>query len=532
MKDRFKRRPSDPLGVAAELLSAQKLSEALQQLLLAQATRPADLAPLRMLYRKLLAGARNIAADEFLALRGAAEQEFGKVLALLGAARIGDKTMEVRGLRQAYQELFLPQLAARLGETLLGPESGLSDQDVAEILLEAGRLQEAAERYKSVADASPAETHAAAQLARVLEELQGQQAHEEVAHGTSRPGGDASAVTSGFAFMEVPRRRAADLSYADFYQNFTLPRRPVILTGVDAYKELDWDHVSQLCGSASVQLRTPILSKASVSWAGLRVLPGRVKLTEWIEQVRRQHSNAGDQGKSFVFDQGLADPDYGCPQLLERLLVLRFFANDIFKRLPQEKRKQLDPFRRSPGIFAQPAGSKSSLHVDSLDSHFFQILLEGRKRWTFYALDPDRQRVLLARRKVFQLQENGPGRARDMRWAELIGPDGSAEVEELLRAAEAHRVEVVLEKGEVLFSPGGLPHQVTQLAPSLAIALNFIDDSNFDSAFQTMLWGANFTENAERQKVLQELHASRPTHFDDPEDQMFNTLLGSAVVQK
>jgi len=325
-------------------------------------------------------------------------------------------------------------------------------------------------------------------------------------------------------------------SYSDFYQNFILPRRPVILTGVEAYRELDWDEVSRLCTSASVQLRTNILSNASVAWGGLRVLPGRVKLTEWIEQVRREQSVGGEgtrdhQGKSFVFDQGLADPDYGCPQLLERLLVLRFFANDIFKRLPEDKRSQLDPFRRSPGIFAQPAGSKSSLHVDTLDSHFFQILLEGRKRWTFYALDPDRQRLLLARRKVFQLQENGPGRARDMRWAELIGPDGSPEVEDLLRAAEPHRVDVVLEKGEVLFSPGGLPHQVTQLAPSLAIALNFIDDSNFDGAFKTMLWGANFTGNAERRKVLMELHASRPTHFDDPKDQMFNTLLGSAVAQ-
>jgi len=435
----------------------------------------------------------------------------------------------------------LPQLAARLGETQL--ESGLSSEDKAEILLEAGRLREAADHYKSIARASASETHAAAQLARVLEELQGQQAREKASQldppgrTAHTPGGDASASTSSHTFTEVPRMRAADLSYTDFYQHFMLPRRPVILTGVEAYKELDWDHVSRLCGSASVQLRTPILSNASVAWAGLRVLPGRVKLTEWIEQVRRGPSVDGEgsgnpQGQSFVFDQGLADPDYGCPQLLERLLVLRFFANDIFKRLPEETRRQLDPFRRSPGIFAQPAGSQSSLHVDSLDSHFFQILLEGRKRWTFYALDPDRQRLLLARRKVFQVQENGADRGRDLRWAELIGPDGSPEVEELLQVAEAHRVEVVLEKGEVLVSPGGLPHQVTQLAPSLAIALNFIDDSNFDSAFKTMLWGANFTENAERRKVLQELHASRPAHFDDPKDQMFNTLLGSAAALK
>ena len=49
----------------------------------------------------------------------------------------------------------------------------------------------------------------------------------------------------------------------------------------------------------------------------------------------------------------------------------------------------------------------------------------------------------------FVVKENGPNVPRETRWFELIGPDGSTATEQLLQAAEAHRVEVTLEKGEV-----------------------------------------------------------------------------------
>ena len=42
--------------------------------------------------------------------------------------------------------------------------------------------------------------------------------------------------------------------------------------------------------------------------------------------------------------------------------------------------------RRSswPSLFISPAGLSSELHVDAFASHFFMVLLEGRKRWTFF----------------------------------------------------------------------------------------------------------------------------------------------------
>jgi len=46
----------------------------------------------------------------------------------------------------------------------------------------------------------------------------------------------------------------------------------------------------------------------------------------------------------------------------------------------------------------------------------------------------------------------------------------------------ARRLDIVLEEGETLFVPGGAPHLVVNLTDSVAVAGNFLDESNFDVA--------------------------------------------------
>ena len=62
------------------------------------------------------------------------------------------------------------------------------------------------------------------------------------------------------------------------------------------------------------------------------------------------------------------------------------------------------------------------------------------------------------------------GVAKRLEGDAALGP-AELERERSMQRAEAFRVEVVLEEGEVLFVPGGLPHQVSQLAVAVAADL-------------------------------------------------------------
>lgn len=46
----------------------------------------------------------------------------------------------------------------------------------------------------------------------------------------------------------------------------------------------------------------------------------------------------------------------------------------------------------------------------------------------------------------------------------------------------ARRLSLVLEPGQLLFVPGGTPHAVENLSDCLALAGNFVDDSNVEAA--------------------------------------------------
>lgn len=517
--------PKSSAEVAADLLASDKVTAAVRLLSELQGAQPTDREPIQLLHRGLLASAQNNTSGHFDIVRREAISSFDDVLYLISLAAPKVQLREVQDLRYAYQQLQLPAFAAKLGEVVALDFPGLPQLDRAEILLESGRLADAESAYTSLLESHPDNSHVFAQLTRLQAERQAQSRRLELLQTLTSddPGSVHWALKKPSTFTKVERRNAADLSYSDFYTNFTLARKPLILTGCDLYRRWDWEWISRVCGEVPVVLQAPVRSDQSVSWAGLRTLPGEVRLADWIDHVRKDLPNSADDG--FVFDFGLTSPKRGCPKLLETFSLPRFFTNDVFKRLPPAQRA-LDPFENSPGLFVQPSQSTSALHVDALDSHFLQILLEGRKRWTFYALEPERQQLLLARKLTYLIKENGPGIAREARWSELIGADGTNSTNRLLDFAEAHRVEVTLEKGELLFVPGGVPHQVTQLAPSLAISLNYVDHSNFEAAVNRLLWLANFTQDDGKRKTLIDLLRNPPSHKVDPADMLWSDLVG------
>ena len=133
-----------------------------------------------------------------------------------------------------------------------------------------------------------------------------------------------------------------------------------------------------------------------------------------------------------------------------------YFAHDLLQLCPEGSL-----YRNTwPSLFVGGAGTRSGLHVDSFGSHFWMLLLEGRKQWVFF----DRQDMCL-------LHPSYPF---------SFDPVFPEEAEKLAAAAGALSWEVVLQPGELLFVPAGAPHSVRNLDATVAISGNYVDMSNFD----------------------------------------------------
>lgn len=516
---------------AITLLKDSHFATAIQLLSAAQGAKPKDPLPLRIFHGSLLAAATGNNESRFTVAREEASNQFDQIYELLLLSAPEIRRTEIRGLRHAYQSLFMPDLASRISMEVLLHGLPLKPVDEAEFVLEAGRFADAEKHYAKLAAADPLATDLRSQLSRIKSELRAEEERREVVRILEADGASQGhwALERPPFFTEVERREASGLSYDAFVRSFVKAGVPVILTGIESFQGWGWDHVTQLCGEMQAKIHTHLGGNAS-TWGGLRATQRMVRLGDWIAKLRAGavggSEDAEDDG-GFVFDFGLVQPKAGCPQLVESFVVPRFFANDIFKRLPAKQRKTLDPFPHHPGLFAQPKGSKSSLHVDKLDSHFFQVLLEGQKRWAFYALEPERQRLLLSARRKFNVIEHGPGRGPDLKWSGVIGGDGTDSAQTLMHAAERFRVEVMLEKGEVLYVPGGLAHEVSQLEASLAVSMNYVDETNLEHVIDQLEWQADFNENPKRRSELGALRTSHPHYNPAPEDIAWREFVGA-----
>lgn len=108
-------------------------------------------------------------------------------------------------------------------------------------------------------------------------------------------------------------------------------------------------------------------------------------------------------------------------------------------------------------VFIGPRGTWSPLHIDLFGTHAWLAQITGRKRILLFS-PSDNSRLY-----------NGE--------VNLIAPD----LEKHPKLAEARPYEGILEPGDVIFIPGGWPHDVVSLEASISLTANFVGPSNFIS---------------------------------------------------
>lgn len=159
------------------------------------------------------------------------------------------------------------------------------------------------------------------------------------------------------------------------------------------------------------------------------------------------------------------------PHVLRYMRLPRHFAHCYLRRT-----MHAHAFSRSwPTLFLGARGTRSTLHLDQWEGHFYMYCLFGCKRW-----------VLFHPEDVALLYPDWSHGGLHPRFPSLY--ELQAQPQRYPLFAHARRREVVIHPGEVLFVPGGTPHAVENLTDSLALAGNFVDASNLDEAVAEMRW--------------------------------------------
>ena len=128
-----------------------------------------------------------------------------------------------------------------------------------------------------------------------------------------------------------------------------------------------------------------------------------------------------------------------------------------------------------PTLFLGGDRTSSSLHLDQWHGHFWMYVVYGEKRWTLY--HPDDAHLLYP-----SWEGNGGGLYPTFPTPAELAADPAA----YPLYPTARRAEVRLRAGELLFVPAGTPHHVDNCRDTLAVAGNFLDDSNYARALAEM----------------------------------------------
>ena len=272
-------------------------------------------------------------------------------------------------------------------------------------------------------------------------------------------------------------RDAAALSFHEFWHGFALRRRPLILRGSvgavlpglrgAAAAEPTADAAAGNNVTAALFLRALLRSCGASTlvtphthaphartWARLTTAPP-LELGE-LARLYGAHDNSSSSSSSsspdVLFDWSLP---VHCPAFLRasELVIPRFFANDFLRHVRGAA--------LWPSLFISPAhASRSALHTDALGTSFWQLLVDGRKRWLIYARDADYRRLR----------------------PDLVHQTFGADDPLATHAAGTCPHECVAHAGDIVFVPGGLPHAVQHLSPTIALAANFVDAANLGLA--------------------------------------------------
>jgi len=268
--------------------------------------------------------------------------------------------------------------------------------------------------------------------------------------------------------VPVDERNADDLTYDEFMREYALKSRPVVIKGLAQKLAADqklWDTetIVEKCGDHMITPR--VFDKTSTKWAGLE---DEAPVT--VREFMRTFVNDADS-KGYLFDWGLPK---SCTQLLANFVVPKYFAGDYLQSFPTVNRDPASAVDQPPRLYADswpslfvgPIHSGGGLHIDSFGSNFWMAVLSGRKLWQFFDADQMPYLYRSHRDDSFGIDTREPDYSQYPLYA------------------FANSSVCIVGPGDGLFVPAGSPHQVTNLSPSVAISMNYVDASNIDKALE------------------------------------------------
>jgi hypothetical protein len=258
--------------------------------------------------------------------------------------------------------------------------------------------------------------------------------------------------------------KRSNLSLEDFHFNYSMQRRPVVITDyINGTNRLsttgapfDSEFWKRMCGEKVFSIQKAAKAK---SWGGLV----GYKSATLNDSFGILDNPSLDPKVYGIFDSPLTR---SCPKFLEQFKQPKYFANDFMQRVNHNITLT---YRDSwPSFFLGRGATQANLHIDMFGSSFWMAVFEGKKHWRF--VDGSQRHLLY---------ENRP--TNDFPDVDLFNPD--YERFPLLR--HVRTFDVVLEPGDLLFVPGGSPHQVRNVegsGKSIALAGNYIDEGSLETA--------------------------------------------------
>ncbi|CAJ1376981.1 unnamed protein product [Effrenium voratum] len=247
---------------------------------------------------------------------------------------------------------------------------------------------------------------------------------------------------------------------AELRRRFLEPGVPCVLRGCPEVAPR-WGplELKKLLGDQQVPTRR--CEESSGSWARLEFVQAQ-KFKDFCEaHIEPFKDGAAPRESPQLFDFSIWQH---CADTLGRQVSMpsQWFPVDLYTYAGA----RIQPVSGSAGptLFLAPKGSGSSLHVDTLQTHFWMAMCHGRKRWRLVSRDD------ISLLHPMYLADLNPVFPADLNALEETSP-GRVKVHE-----------VVLEPGDLIFVPAGWPHQVDNLETSVAVSANFIDPSNLQRA--------------------------------------------------
>jgi len=237
--------------------------------------------------------------------------------------------------------------------------------------------------------------------------------------------------------------RRNNLSYDEFVREYASLGKPVIITDVvkdwKAFKKWTLDFFRSEYGS----IKTDVIDSNSKT---------RISMTiaDYLDYM-----SACDRDQILYIDEWRIS---STPALYEDYNVPVHFP-DWLQRLPK---KLLEKYHLNYSwLFIGPKDASIGLHTDPLNTSAWLALISGRKKFIFFT--PDQQDFLYDGK------------------VDAFNPN----LEKFPLYANAKPIEVILEPGEIIYTPSKWWHHVKNLEDSIAVTHNGIDEWNSEIVFQS-----------------------------------------------